>query len=50
MHLRELTSVLRNDLEGWVKGGSKGKVKCVRDICIHIADPFCCRAETNRAV
>ena len=25
MHLRELTSVLRNDLEGWVKGGSKGR-------------------------
>lgn len=40
---RELRSVLRGDLDGWVGDGESGReVQEKADICIHIADKLYC--------
>ena len=38
--------MLCDDLEGWDGGGGQFKREG-GDICIHIAGPCCCTAETN---
>ena len=41
--------MLCDHLEGWDReGGSRGRGYW--DICMHIADSFCCTAETNNTV
>ena len=40
---RGLSSVLCDDLEGWMGDGREVQ----GDICIHIADSRCCTAEIN---
>ena len=47
-HRRELISVLSDDLEGRMVGGEE--IREGGDICVPLADPCCCTAETNNTV
>ena len=45
---RELSSVLRDDLEGWGgEGVWKGEAQEGEDIGLRTADSHCCTTETN---
>ena len=43
---RELSSVLRDDLERW-DGDGVGRVQGGGGVCVHITCSLCCTAETN---
>ena len=41
--------MLGDDLEGWDGGGGREALEG-GDICIHVAEPHCCTAETSTAL